>query len=96
MRMSTAKEGRNPAIIPSIKYQIASIVVCPVWIEYCLADLVTGITEPILLQCANDLIQFVSPRVCLLFMAFSREDQRADRPTGQHDDPSRLASWQIS
>jgi hypothetical protein len=56
MRMSTAKEGINPAIIPSKKHQVASIVVCPVLIEYCLADLVTEITEPILLQCANDLI----------------------------------------
>jgi hypothetical protein len=38
--MSTAKEGINPAIIPNIKHQVASIIVCPVWIEYCLADLV--------------------------------------------------------
>jgi hypothetical protein len=49
MRMSRAKEGTNPAIIPIIKHQVASIVICPVRIEYCIADLVTGIAEPILL-----------------------------------------------
>jgi hypothetical protein len=49
MRMRRAKEGTNPAIIPIIKDQVASMVVCPVWVEYCLTDLVTGIAEPILL-----------------------------------------------
>jgi hypothetical protein len=29
MRMSTAKEGTNPAIIPNIKDQVASMIVCP-------------------------------------------------------------------
>jgi hypothetical protein len=31
--MSKANEGINPAIIPIIKHQVASMVVYPVWIE---------------------------------------------------------------
>jgi hypothetical protein len=49
MRMSTAKEGTNPTIIPIMKDQVVSIILfvqCE--IEYCLADWVTGIAEPIL------------------------------------------------
>jgi hypothetical protein len=49
MRMSRANEGTNPASIPNIKHQVESIVICPVRIEYYIADLVTGIAEPILL-----------------------------------------------